>query len=438
MGLAQFNKPTSTDKRLFLMSDTQSRVTVRGPNASTALNLQLKAPDAITRATENLMYADPITGLLRLPDLTQPRFEVNGTIVEPEPIIQYVRETQNFADPVWTTINSPVISLPTQVDPRGVGASAQVLTGVIADGLSQIMVGLDPVSEDYRLSVFLKTPFPLINPVPDIELFVNFSGSTPDAALVETIPGTAITSEWQRFDLNAFNANAAHNAAEVRFNFVTAGEVAIWGANFTGSDPAESVTSLRNGYLSSYRPRAKEILAVSGRENLVYPFSAMGIEPTLSQEFTLIWEFIPLGEQGRQVPQIAFAGGSSHGVVPPPPGLYQRVIAFGAHPSVATDFRLAIADDVTTPGVPVVYTHSGTYNWARYSHQKWAFVIFNDGSQKCRFFANGTFLGETVITGPLTADNFTKFVLPSAAIHRRIELLAEALSDATATAATTI
>jgi len=385
------------------------------------------------------MYADPITGLLRLPDLTQPRFEVNGLIVEPEPILQYVRETQDFSNAaIWVPLNSPVISLPTQVDPRGVGASAQVLTGSIADGLSQIMTGLDPTSEDYRLSVFLKTPFPLVNPVPDIELFVNFSGSTPDAAIIETIPGASLTSEWQRFDLNASNANAAHNVVEIRFNFISAGDVAIWGANFTGADPTESVTSLRNSYLSSYKPRAQEILAVSGRENLVYPFSAMGIEPTFSQEFTLIWEFIPLGEQGRQVPQVAFAGGDSHGVVPPPPDLYERVIAFGAHPSVATDFRLAITDDVTTPGVPVVYTHAGTYNWNRYSHQKWAFVIFNDGSQKCRFFANGTFLGETVITGPLTADTFTKFVLPSAAIHRRIEILAEALSDETAIAATTI
>jgi hypothetical protein len=300
------------------------------------------------------------------------------------------------------------------------------------------MTGLDPASEDYRLSVFLKIPTPQVNPVPDIQLFVNFSGSTPDPAITTTILGTSLTTEWQRFDINAQNANAAHNVAEIRFNFVTAGDVVMWGANFTGSDPAESVTSLRNGFLGSYRPRALQALTVSGRENLIYNFSAMGIEPISSQAFTVIWEFIPLGEQGRQAPQIAFAGGASHGVVPPPPGLYERVIAFGAHPSVATDFRLAIADDVTSPGVPVVYTHTGTYNWTRYSHQKWAFVVFNDGSQKCRFFANGTFLGETVIAGPLTADTFTKFVLPSAAIHRRIETLAEALTNEAAVAATTI
>ena len=115
---------------------------------------------------------------------------------------------------------------------------------------------------------------------------------------------------------------------------------------------------------------------------------------------------------------------------------YDKAISFGAHPSVATDFRLAITD--STSGSPVVSTHTGTYNWSRYSHQKWAFVVFNDGSQKCRFFANGTFLGETVITTPLTEDNFTKFVVPSAAIHRRIETLAEALSDSAAVAATAI
>jgi len=419
------------------MSDTQSRVTVSGPNAQTALNLQLRGFDTLTRDTEDLEYVDPLTGLLKAPDINLPRFEVNGLIVEPEPIIQYVRDTEDFSNPVvWVPVNSPVISLPTQSNPRGVGSSAQVITGNIGDGLRQTMTGLDPASEDYRLSVFLKTPTPLINPVPDIELFVNFSGSTPDPAIIETIPGTSLTSEWQRFDLNALNGNAAHNVAEIRFNFITAGDVAVWGPNFTGADPAESVTSLRNSFLASYRTSV--FPTVSGRENLVYSIDAMGIEPTFSQEFTLIWEFIPLGEQGRQAPQIALAGGASHGVVPPPPGLYERTIAFGAHPAVATDFRLAISDDVTTPGVPVVYTHAGTYNWSRYSHQKWAFVIFNDGSQKCRFFANGTFLGEAVITGPLTADTFTKFVLPSAAIHRRIETLAEALSDSAAVAATTI
>jgi hypothetical protein len=55
-----------------------------------------------------------------------------------------------------------------------------------------------------------------------------------------------------------------------------------------------------------------------------------------------------------------------------------------------------------------------------------------------RFFANGTFLGETTISPILTADSFTKFTLPQATIHRRIETLAEKLSDEAAISATTI
>lgn len=424
MGLAQFNTPTLTDKRLFLMSDTQSRVAVIGPNAQTAFNLQLRSFDQFTRTADDAMYTDPETGFLRLPDANLPRFEVNGLIVEPTPLLQYVRETQNFINnTVWTQLNSPVISSQTQVGPTGIGNTADVLSGGNGDGLAQIMVGLDPVSTDYRLSVFLK-PLPPAT-VPQVELFVNFSGSTPDPAITETIIVDP-TTDWLRYDLNALNANAAHNVAEIRLTLKSTGDIAIYGANFTESD-----------YLASYRPRVLEPLATTGEEDLVYPIEAMGIEPTLTTAFTIIWEFIPLGEQGRQAPQIAFAGGDSAGPTPPPPPtLYDKVLAFGAHPSVVTDFRLAVTD--STSGIPVAHTHTGTYNWARYSHQKWAFVIFNDGSQKCRFFANGAFLGETIITPVLTADNYTKFVLPVSAIHRRIETLAEALDDSAAIAATTL
>ncbi len=424
MGLSQFNEPTLIDKRLFLLSDTQSRVTVRGQNAPTALNLQLKAPDSFTRTADDAMYVDPVTGLLRLPDANLPRFEVNGLLVEPEQILQYCRDTENLLGSAWTFINSPVISSQTQTAPTGQGLSADVLTsGAGGDGVSQIAVGLDPIATDYRLSVFLKPLPPAL--VPNVEMFVNFSGGVPDPAITETIVLDP-TAGWQRFDLSALNANVAHNVAEIRFTLTTPGDVAIWGANFTETN-----------YLPSYRPREQEALAVTGEEHLVYSIDAMGIEPDFTQDFTIIWEFIPVGEQGRQAPQIALAGGDTAGPgVPAPPTLYDKVIAFGAHPSVATDFRLAVTD--STSGAAVVTTHTGTYNWARYSHQKWAFVVFNDGSQKCKFFANGVFLGQATFTTPLTEDNFTKFVLPAAAIHRRIETLAEALSDSQAVAATTI
>jgi len=368
------------------------------------------------------MFVDAETGLLRFPDANLPRFEVNGLIVEPGQILQYARDTQSLLGTAWNFINSPVVSSQTQTSPTGQGLSADVLTSAGGgDGVSQIMVGLDPVATDYRLSIFLK-PLPPAA-IPQVQLFVNFSGSTPDPAITETIVLNA-TDGWQRFDLNALNANVAHNVAEIRVTLTTPGDVAIWGANFTETN-----------YLPSYRPRVQEALAITGEEHLVYSLDAMGIEPDFTQPFTVIWEFIPLGEQGRQAPQIAFAGGTLGGVAAPPT-LYNKVIAFGAHPAVATDFRLGVSD--TTSGSAVVTTHTGTYNWTRYAQQKWAFVVFNDGSQKCKFFANGTFLGTGTFTTPLTEDNFTKFVLPSAAIHRRIETLAEALSDSAAVAATTI
>ncbi len=424
MGLAQFNQSKVIDKRLFLLSDTQSRVTVRGQNASTALNLQLKGFDFFTRTAENPMYADPVTKLMRFPDANLPRFEVNGLIVEPGAFLQYCRDTQNLLGTAWSFENSPVISSQTQTSPTGQGLSADVLTsGAGGDGVIQIMTGLDPISTDYRLSVFLK-PLPPAT-IPSVELFVNFSGSTPDPAVTETLV-ISPTSGWERYDLNALNANVAHNVAEIRIRLLTPGDIAVWGANFTETN-----------YLASYRPRQQEALAVTGEEHLVYSLAAMGIEPTFSQSFTIIWEFIPLGEQGRHVPRIGFAGGDTAGPgIPAPPTLYNKIISFGAHPSVATDFRLAVTD--STSGSAVVTTHTGTYNWSRYSHQKWAFVVFNDGSQKVKFFANGVFLGQGTFTTPLTADNFTKFVLPSAAIHRRIETLANALSDSQAVAATTI
>lgn len=424
MGLSQFNEPELIDKRLFLLSDTQSRVTVRGQNASTALNLQLSGPDSFTRTADDAMFVDPVTGLLRFPDATLTRFEVNGLLLEPEQILQYCRDTENFLGTAWSAIGAPVISSQTQTAPTGQGLSADVLTSAGGgDGMSQIVVGLDPSATDYRLSVFMK-PLPPAT-VPNVEMFVNYSGSTPDPAITETIVLDP-TAGWQRFDINALNANAAHTVVEIRFTLTTPGDVAIWGANLTETN-----------YLPSYRPREQEALAITGEEHLVYPLSAMGIEPTFSQPFTIIWEFIPLGEQGRQAPQIGFAGGDTAGPgVPAPPVLYDKMVAFGAHPAVATDFRLGVSD--TTSGSAVVTTHTGTYNWTRYSHQKWAFVIFNDGSQKVKFFANGTYLGQGTFTTPLTEDNFTKFVLPSAAIHRRIETLAEALSDSQAVAATTI
>jgi hypothetical protein len=433
MGQALYNQPNLIDKRLFLTSDTQARVTVSGPSPTeTAINVQLKEFETFTRTNESVMYTDSTTGLLRFPDINVPRFEVNGIIVEPTPLFQYCRRSEFFNDlAVWTQLNSIVISSQTQVDPTGTGASADVLSdnGVTANpAVSQILAGLDPISTDYRFSVWLK-PLPPA-PVPNVELLVNFTGSTPDPAITLTLVAGVdidVNGGWQRFDLNAFNANAAHNAVEVRITLTSAPsgqDIAVWGANFTESD-----------YLASYRPRDLEALAVTGEESLVYNIDAMGIEPTLSQDFTVFWEFLPLGEQGRQAPQIALADGASS-TGPIPPNLYDRVIAFGAHPSVATDFKLAITD--TTSGSAVVYTHAGTYNWSRYSHQKWAFVVFNDGSQKCRFFANGTFLGETTISPNLTADSFTKFTLPQAAIHRRIETLAEKLSNEAAISATTI
>ena len=427
MGLAQFNEPTILDKRLFLLSDTQSRITVRGQNAATALNLQLRSPDFFTRTADNAYFVNRITGLLTAPSPNQPRFEVNGLIVEPGQILQYCRNTEDLdhtqPGTAWNSVNSPVFSVPTETSPTGQGASVRVMTsGAGGDGVSQIMTGLDPIATDYRLSVFMK---PLDLSPPNVEMFVNFSGSTPDPAITETIVLDPSLG-WQRFDLNAFNANVAHNVAEIRFTLTTPGDVAIWGVNFTETD-----------YLASYRPRVQESLTITGEEHLVYSIDAMGIEPEFTQPFTIIWEFIPLGEQGRQAPAIGFAGGDSAGPgVPAPPTLYNKTITFGAHPSVATDFRLGVTD--STSGSAVVTTHTGTYNWSRYSHQKWAFVVFNDGQQKVRFFANGTLLGTGTFTTPLTADNFTAFVLPSAAIHRRIETLAEALSDSQAVAATTI
>lgn len=420
MGQALFNVPTFQDKRLFLMSDTQSRVSVVGPVATTALNLQLKAPDSFSRTADDAMYVDPSTGLLVFPLVNLTRFEVNGLILEPAALNQYVKQTEDFTDALWVKGGSPVVAANTQTAPDGITLSADAITGGIGESVSQIMAGLDPIATDYRLSVFMK---PIDGSPPTIKLFVNFSGSTPDPAVTEDIVVAAGT-DWLRYDLNALNANVAHNVAEIKFEFVTAGSIAIWGANFTESD-----------YLASYRPRGTEVLATTGEEHLVYSIDAMGAEPSTTDDFTVIWEFIPLGEQGRQAPQIALAGGDSKTSINPP-GLYERVVAFGAHPSVATDFRLAIVD--STSGSPVVFTHSGTYNWSRYSHQKWAFVVFNDGGQKCRFYANGAFLGETTISPTLTEDNFTKFVLPQAAIHRRIETLAEKLNDSEAIAATTI
>lgn len=433
MGLSLYNQPTLIAKRLFLTSDTQSRVTVSGPPPTeTAINIQLKEFESFTRTSDVIMHTNPSTGLLQFPTPNVPRFEVNGLLVEPAPLLQYVRRTEFFNDPaVWTKLNNMVVSSQTQVDPIGAGAAADVLSdnGVTANpAVSQIITGLDPISTDYRFSVWLK-PLPPA-PTPDVQLLVNFTGGVPDPAITLTLVAGVdidINGGWQRFDLNAFNANPAHTAVEVRITLTSppaTNSIAVWGANLTESD-----------YLASYRPRETEALAVTGGEALIYNIDAMGIEPALSQDFTVFWEFLPLGEQGRQAPQIALADGASS-TGPTPPNVYERVIAFGAHPSVATDFKLAITD--TTSGSAVVYTHAGTYNWSRYSHQKWAFVVFNDGSQKCRFFANGTFLGETTISPALTTDNFTKFVLPQAAIHRRIETLAEKLSDEAAISATTI
>ncbi len=435
MGL--FNEPISTDKRLFLTSDTQSRVTVSGtggvtePAPDTALNIQLKGFETFDRTAEDAMYTDPNTGLLRLPDLNAVRFEVNGLILEPDPLLQYIRDTglvEVIPDsPVtWDRSAGMVVSVPTETAPDGVGVSARVLTksGGGDEYINQILAGLDPITTDYRFSVFLK-PLPPAS-IPDIEMFINFTGGAPDPAVV--VPFTIDpTSGWLRYDINGFNANVAHTAVEIRIILKTDGDIAVWGANFTEST-----------YLASYRPRlATDPLVTTGEEHLIYELSSMGIEPELNQAFTVLWEFIPVGEQGRHAPQIAFAGGDSNGgPLPAAPALYDKALAFGAHPSVATDFRLAITD--STSGAPVVYTHAGTHNWSRYSHQKWAFVIFNDGSQKCRFFANGTFLGETVISPALTEDNYTKFVLPQAALHRRIETLAEALTDDAAISATTI
>jgi hypothetical protein len=359
MGQSLYNQPTLIDKRLFLTSDTQSRVTVSGPTPTeTAINIQLKEFETFSRTADDVMFTDPVTGLLKLPDPNVPRFEVNGLIVEPAPLQQYCRQTEFFNDPaVWTPLNSVVISSQTQVAPTGQGAAADVLSdnGVVSNpAVSQILTGLDPISTDYRFSVWLKPLLPA--PVPDVELLVNFTGGTPDPAVTLTLVAGVdidVNGGWQRFDLNAFNANAAHTAVEVRITLVsppTNQDIAVWGANFTESD-----------YLASYRPRALEALATTGEESLVYNIDAMGIEPILpvSEGFTVFWEHLPLGEQGRQAPQIALADGvSSTG--PVPPNLYDRVIAFGAHPSVATDFRLAITD--TTSGSAVVHTHAGTYN----------------------------------------------------------------------------
>ena len=431
MGL--FNVPVSIDKRLFLTSDTQSRITVSGPEPDTALNIQLKGFESFTRTTENVMFADPVTGLLRLPDAGIVRFEVNGLLLEPEGLIQYIRNTDfdPSSGPLptsWTESGGIVVSVPTGVDPTGTGAPPggyRVLSNITGTPqyIQQIITSFDPSAQPYRFSVFMK-PLPPAT-VPDVKLYVNYSGGSP--VTIEPVVVVDPTSDWLRYDIIAFNSDAGNTTTTVRIYLQNNGEIAVWGVNFTESN-----------YLASYRPRALETLAPTGGEHLIYDISAMGIEPATSQDFTVLWEFIPLGAQGDptgQAPSIAFAGGDSS-TGPAPPQLYEKTLSFGAHTTLS-QHKLAIID--STQASPSIYTHSTLYDWDRYSHQKWAFVVYWDGgSQKCRFFANGTYLGETTISGGLTADNYTKFVLPQAAIHRRIETLAEALSDDSALSATTI
>jgi hypothetical protein len=380
------------------------------------------------------MYTDPVTGLLSLPDANAVRFEVNGLLLEPEALLQYVRETgfdptQNPLPTEWTLSAGAIsASVPSQVDPTGTGASARVLsnTSGVPQYIQQIIAGLDPGAQPYRFSVFLKPLPPAV--IPDVRLYVNYSGGTP--VTVQPLIVVDPTSGWLRYDLLAINTDVANTAVTVRVVLETDGDIAIWGANFTESN-----------YLASYRPRPQipgdpdPGLITTGEEHLIYDITAMGIEPLNAQAFTVLWEFLPLGKQGEQAPKIAFADGDSNGD-PTLPGLYDKAIEFGAHPNISFN-KLAIVDATGFPSVNT-YTHATDHVWTRYSHQKWAFVVFNDGSQKCRFFANGTFLGEVVISPALTEDNYTKFVLPQAALHRRIETLAEALTNDAAIAATTI
>lgn len=420
---ALFNVPTLTDKRLFLLSDVQSRVKQVGPEAQTAFNLVLKQPESFARTAEDVMYADRDSGLLVFPSANQTRLEVSGRIIEPQALFQWCRETENFINgSVWVPVNSPVISSQTQTAPTGATLSADVLSGVLNDAVTQTLTGFDPGVNNHRFSVFLK-PLPPAS-VPDVELEVNFLGGVPDPPVTATISPDP-NSDWVRYDVNAFNSNAAHTAVQVTIRLLTSGDIGIWGANFTESN-----------YVASYRPRALEAVAVTGEEHLLYPIDAMGIEPATNQDFTVIWELQPLGEQGNYAPFISMVGGDSNGgPLPAPPSLYNKALSFGAHPTL-TEFKLGVTDST---GATVVYTHSSTYNWTRFTHQKWAFVVYWDGgTQKIRFFANGTFLGETVASPALTADNYTKFALPVAAIHRRIEFLAEKLDDEAVAAATTI
>ena len=126
--MSLFNTPTYTDKRLFLLSDTQSRVKVVGPDALTAFNITLIGPNSFSRTADDCMYVDPVTGLLVEPDANLPRFEVSGLLLEPDALYQWVRETENIGNvAVWTHLNSPVISSKTQVSPTGTGNDADVL-----------------------------------------------------------------------------------------------------------------------------------------------------------------------------------------------------------------------------------------------------------------------------------------------------------------------
>jgi hypothetical protein len=427
MGQALFNVPQFTDKRLFLLSDTQSRIKEIGPEAQSAFNLILRSFDAFTRTDTNIYYADRNTGLLVAAQPNIPRREVSGMLLEPEQVTQWVRNTEDFDFTVggspWTSIGSPVISSQTETAPTGIGLSADQLTATLAnDSVTQNIEALfDPGVDNHRFSLFIK---PVDPTPPDVRLQVDFAGGTPVAVFNDFVIDP--NSDWLRYDLNALNPDVSNLLATVTIKLLSTGSVAIWGANFT----AGSITH-------SYRARALEAAGISGEEHMVYDIDAMGIEPATNQDFTVIWDFVPIAEQGFQAPQISLVGGDSNGgPVPLPPALYNKALSFGAHTTLTTD-KLAVVD--STPVTPVVYASPTDYNWTRYSHQKWAFAVYWDGgSQKIRFFANGTFLGETIATPVLTADNYTKFAMPAGALHRRIEVLAERLSDEAITAATTI